>query len=106
MGRGAWGKKITNGKTFLHVTAGSGCRAQIPYKMLAKAVWMPLILTGWRNVSLSVLPARKFQPHYDKTFQNILHTEKHGSPCWEESEVLLPPAQSLCSLRGFLGWAG
>lgn len=53
-------------KTFLHIIAGSGCRGQPPYETIAKAVWMPLVLTGWRNMSLSVLPTRQFQPHYDK----------------------------------------
>lgn len=67
MGRGVWDKTTENGKTFLRIIAGSGCRGQPPYETIAKAVWMPLVLTGWRNMSLSVLPARQFQPHYDKS---------------------------------------
>jgi len=41
-----------DGKTFLHIITGSGCRALTPYKTIAKAVWIPLVLIDWRNMSL------------------------------------------------------
>lgn len=47
-------KQWKKGKTFLGIV-GAGCRAQRSYEAIAMAVWIPLVLTGWRNMALSML---------------------------------------------------